>query len=88
MRTAYLIVCASLLGACAGQPSDLKCSLVPCEMSPPSTFTATQEQAWHDCMKRTREQYPVALGSVAISTTSKEQRDYDACVTEAKAVKP
>jgi hypothetical protein len=39
-------------------------------------------------MKRAREQYPVAMGSVAISTTSKEQRDYDAGVAEAKTMKP
>lgn len=57
-------------------------------MSPPSTFTAIQGQAWHDCMKRAREQYQVAMGSVAISTTSKEQQDYDACVAEAKTMKP
>jgi len=88
MKAVYLIVCASLMQACVGQPSDLKCSLVPCEMSPPSTLTATQEQAWHDCMKRAREHSPVALDSVAISTTSKEQRDYDACVAEAKTMKP
>ena len=39
-------------------------------------------------MKRAREQYQVAMGSVAISTTSKEQQDYDACVAEAKTMKP
>src|SRR5260221_7232912 len=84
MRTVYLMVCAFLMQACAGQPSDVKCSLVPCEMSPPATFTATQEQAWQDCMKRARERSPVAIGSVALSTTAKTQRDYDACVSEAK----
>jgi hypothetical protein len=86
MRTIYLIMCACLIQACAGQPSDLKCILVPCQWSPPATFTPTQRQAWIDCMKRMREQSPVAMGPVVISTIPKVQRDYDECVSEAKAV--
>src|ERR1700730_16464021 len=50
------------------------------------TFTPTQRQAWIDCMKRMREQSPVAMGSVVISTIPKVQRDYDECVSEAKTV--
>jgi len=79
MKTIYLIACACLIQACSGQPSDLKCSLLPCQMTPPATFTAQQQDAWHACMDRKRS---------VITTIPKEQRDYDACVAEAQAAKP
>jgi hypothetical protein len=77
-----------LIGACAGQPSDLKCSLVPCQMSPPENFTTAQQQAWHDCMTRKANDRPLSLSPVGPTTIPKVQRDYDACVTEASATKP
>lgn len=77
-----------LIGACAGQPSDLKCSLVPCQTSPPENFTTAQQQAWHDCMTRKANERPLSLGAVGLKTITKVQRDYDACVTEASATKP
>jgi hypothetical protein len=82
-----LVLSACLMAGCAGQPSDLKCSLVPCHLTPPENFTAKQQGAWLECMKRTHERRPLSVGPVAITTMPKEQRDYDACVTEAQAVK-
>src|SRR5258708_12908963 len=34
-----LIVSARMLQSCSGQTDDLKCSLLPCRMEPPATFT-------------------------------------------------
>jgi hypothetical protein len=68
-----------MLQSCAGEPADLKCSLVPCTMEPPATLTASQQQAWHDCMARKHPSF------IALSTGAMQQRDYDDCVLEAKA---
>jgi hypothetical protein len=54
-------------------------------MEPPPALTATQQQAWHDCMEQKRQQHPIALGPIALSTIAKKQRDYDNCVALAKA---
>ena len=76
---AFLMGCAWLLQSCAGQPADLKCSLIPCQMQPPATFTAKQQTEFHDCWKR---EYS---GLIRLSTGAMLQRDYDKCVEEAKA---
>ena len=69
-----------MLQSCAGEPADLKCSLVPCHMEPPAALTVKQTQAWHDCMSN-KHQFPIVL-----STSAMNQRDYDDCVAEAKAI--
>jgi hypothetical protein len=76
-----------LIGACTGQPSDLKCSLVPCQTSPPENFTTAQQQAWH-CMTQKADERPLSHSPVGLTTIPNVQRDYDACVTEASATKP
>jgi hypothetical protein len=75
-----LIAFACMLQSCAGEPADLKCSLVPCHMEPPAALTVKQTQAWHDCMSN-KHQFPIVL-----STSAMNQRDYDDCVAEAKAI--
>jgi hypothetical protein len=82
-----VIASAWMFQSCAGEPADLKCSLVPCRTEPPMTLTANQRQAWHDCMNQRREEYPIALGPVGLTTTTKEQRDYDDCVSQVRAVR-
>jgi hypothetical protein len=82
-----LLVAAALAlyGCVAGQPADLKCSLIPCYTELLATMTANQKQAFHGCMKRKRQENPLALGPVLVTTLAKQQRDYDNCVSQASA---
>jgi hypothetical protein len=76
---AILIVWAWMLQSCAGQPADLKCGLLPCHVEPPETLAPNQQQAFHDCWKQRHQDL------VGLSTAAREQRDYDNCLSEAKA---
>lgn len=74
-----MVASALMLQCCSGQPADLKCSLLPCHMEPPSTFTAKQQQAFHDCWTHTH--FPL----VVLNSGARFQRAYDHCISEAKA---
>ena len=51
----------------------------------PATMTPSQQQAFHDCIKQKRQEYILPLGPVFVDPAAKQQRDYDACVAQAKA---
>jgi hypothetical protein len=55
------------------------------ETAVPASMTPNQQQAFHDCMKQRRQEYILPLGPVFVDTAAKQQRDYDACVAQAKA---
>jgi hypothetical protein len=55
------------------------------ETAAPATMTPNQQQAFHGCMKQKRQEYILPLGPIFVNTAAKQQRDYDACVAQAKA---
>ena len=54
------------------------------EAAAPATMTPNQQQAFRGCMKQKRQVYILPLGPEFVDTAAK-QRDYDACVAQAKA---
>lgn len=54
------------------------------EAAAPAAMIPNQQQAFHDCMKQRRQEYILPIGPVFVDSAAK-QRDYDACVAQAKA---
>ncbi len=76
----WLILVIAILICVAGCGAQQQETAVPA-----TTMTPNQQQAFHDCMKQKRQEYILPLGPVFVDTAAKQQRDYDACVAQAKA---